>query len=127
MLLMGLDKGSTESKLFCCIFAYLSIEINNIKAGLYYIGKVLLNHFVCWWYLCVLSKCTWVAKLSTIDVFQYYAESHEILYNDSNTVSMMFKAKSAKSTVIPLLPLGGQIVKSVDHNKYLGLYWIPRS
>ena len=32
---------------------------------------------------------------------------------------MMFKAKSAKSTVIPLLTLGGQNIKSVNQYKYL--------
>jgi len=34
---------------------------------------------------------------------------------------MTFKAKSAKSTVTPLLKLGGQNVKSVDQYKYLGI------
>jgi len=40
---------------------------------------------------------------------------------------MTFKAKSAKSTVTPLLTLGGHNVKSVDQYKYLGLYWILSS
>ena len=34
---------------------------------------------------------------------------------------MTFKAKSAKSTVTPLLTLGGQNVKSVNQYKYLGI------
>jgi len=34
---------------------------------------------------------------------------------------MMFKAKTAKSTVIPLLTVGVQKVKSVSHYKYLGI------
>jgi len=34
---------------------------------------------------------------------------------------MTFKAKSVKSTVTPLLTLGGQYVKSVDQYKYLGI------
>ena len=34
---------------------------------------------------------------------------------------MTFKAKSAKSTVIPLLKLSVQRVKSVSHYKYLGI------
>ena len=34
---------------------------------------------------------------------------------------MMFKAKCAKSTVTPLLTLGGQNVKSVTKNKHLFL------
>jgi len=34
---------------------------------------------------------------------------------------MTFKAKSAKSTVTPLLTLGGQYVKSVNQYKYLGI------
>jgi len=34
---------------------------------------------------------------------------------------MTFKAKSAKSTVTPLLKLGGQNVKSVNQYNYLGI------
>jgi len=41
------------------------------------------------------------------------------LFNCSKTVCMTFKAKTAKSTVIPLLTLGVQRVKSVPHYKYL--------
>jgi len=41
-------------------------------------------------------------------------------FNCSKTVCMMFKTKSAKSAVIPLLTLGGPSVKSVTHYKYLG-------
>ena len=46
--------------------------------------------------------------------------SHGIIFNCSETVCMTFKTKSAKSTVIPLLTLGGQSVKSVNC-KYLGV------
>jgi len=52
---------------------------------------------------------------SILDVYQAYAESHGIIFNCSKTVCMTFKTKSAKSTVIPLLTLGGQNVKSVNH------------
>jgi len=41
-----------------------------------------------------------------------------IIFNCSKTVCMMFKSKSTKSTIIPLLTLGGQSVKSVTHYKY---------
>jgi len=34
---------------------------------------------------------------------------------------MTFKAMSAKSTVTPLLTLGGQYAKSLNHYKYLGI------
>jgi len=34
---------------------------------------------------------------------------------------MTFRAKSAKSTVTPLLTLFGQNAKSADHYKYLGI------
>jgi len=34
---------------------------------------------------------------------------------------MTFNARSAKSTVTPLLTLGGQNVKSVNHHSYLGI------
>jgi len=73
---------------------------------------------VCWWYLCVLSKCMWVAKYTRF--VSFYAESHEIIFNCSKTASMSFKAKSEKSTA-PLLTLGAQRVKSVSSYKYLGI------
>jgi len=37
---------------------------------------------------------------------------------------MTFKAKTAKSTVIPLLTLGVQSVKSVSHCKYWGSFYL---
>jgi len=39
------------------------------------------------------------------------------LFNCNKTVCMTFKAKAPKSTVIPLLTLGVQRVKSVSHYK----------
>jgi len=41
------------------------------------------------------------------------------LHNCNKTVCMTFKAKTPKSTVIPLLTLGVQRVTSVSHYKYL--------
>ena len=76
---------------------------------------------VCWWYLCVLTKRTWVAKYTrcvsglcrvTWNYFQL-----------QKNYFMTFKAKSAKSTVIPLLKLGVQRVKSVSRYKDLGIVW----
>jgi len=58
---------------------------------------------------------------SILDVCQAYAESHEIIFNCSKTVCMTFKAKTAKSTVIPLLTLGVPRVKYVSHYKDLGI------
>jgi len=70
--------------------------------------------------ICVFCPC--VRSLQRIlDVCQAYAESHGIIFNCNKTVCMTFKAKSAKSTVTPLLKLGGQYVKSVDQYKYLGI------
>ena len=39
----------------------------------------------------------------------------------SVTYCVCFKAKSARSTVTPVLKLGGQYVNSVDQYKYLGI------
>jgi len=64
----------------------------------------------------------WLQRI--LDVCQAYAESHGIIFNCNKTVCMMFKAKSAKSTLTPLLSLGGQYVKSVNQYKYRGFYWI---
>jgi len=44
---------------------------------------------------------------------------HGIIFYCNKTVCMTFRAKSAKSTVIPLLQLGGQSIKSVTQYKYL--------
>jgi len=66
--------------------------------------------------------CSHVRGLQSIlDACQAYAETHGIIFNCSKTVCVTFKAKRAKSTVIPLLTLGGQSVKSVTHYKYLGI------
>jgi len=57
-----------------------------------------------------------------LDVCQAYAESHGIIFSCNKTVFTTFKAKSAKSTVTPLLILtlvDGQNVKSVNQYKYL--------
>jgi len=66
--------------------------------------------------------CPSVCGLQNIlGVRQAYAESRGIIFNCNKTVRMTFKAKSAKSTVIPLLTLDGQNVKSVKSYKYLGI------
>ena len=57
---------------------------------------------------------------SILDVCQAYAGSHEIIFNCSETVCMMFKAKAAKSAVIPSLALGVLTVKSISHYKIFG-------
>jgi len=54
-----------------------------------------------------------------LDVCQSDAGLHEIIFNCSKTVCMMFKANSAKSTAIPLLTLGVLKVRSVSCHKYL--------
>jgi len=58
---------------------------------------------------------------SILYVCQAYAGSHEIIFNCSETAYMMFKAKTAKSTVIPLLTLDVLTLKYVSHYKYLGI------
>jgi len=61
----------------------------------------------------------WLQQI--LDVCQAYAEWHGIIFNCNKAVSMTFKAKSAKSTVTPVLKLGGQYLKSVDQYIYLGI------
>ena len=58
---------------------------------------------------------------SILDVCQAVAGLHEIIFNCSETVCVMFKAKSAKSTAIQLPTLGVLKVKSVSCYKYLGI------
>ena len=82
--------------------------------------EILLNDLMFADDICVF--CPSVRGLQSIlDVCQAYAESHEIIFNCRKTACMTFKAKSAKSTVIPLLKLGVQRVKSVSHCKDLGI------
>jgi len=70
--------------------------------------------------ICVFcSSVHWLQRI--LDVHQAYAESHGIIFYCYKTVCMIFKAKSAKSTVTPLLTLGGQNVKSVNQYRYLGI------
>jgi len=105
--------------LFAVYFEDLSNELNNIKAGCY-IGEVLLNHLMFADDICVFCPTVrWLQR--RLYVCQAHAESHGIIFNCNKTVCMMFKAKSAKCTVTPLLKSGGQHVKSVDHCKYLGI------
>jgi len=97
----------------------LSNELNNIKAGCY-VGEVLLNHLMFADDICVFCPSVrWLQRI--LDLCQAYAESHGIVFSCNKTVCMTFKAKSAKSTVTPLLTLGGQNVKSVNQYKYLGI------
>jgi len=84
------------------------------------IGKALLNHLmfaddICMFY----PSVRWLQR--TLDVCQAYVESHGIISNCNKIVCITFKAKSPKSTVTPLLTLGGQNVKSVIQYKYLGI------
>jgi len=114
---MGLEMGVLSPYLCAVYLDDLSTELNNIKAGCY-IGEVLLNHLIYADDICVFFPS--VRGLhSILDVCQAYAESHEIIFNCSKIVCMKFKAKSAKSTVTPLLTLGGQNVKCVNQYKYL--------
>jgi len=86
------------------------------QAG-YYIGEI-LNQWTFVGEVCVF--CPSVRGLQSIlDVCQADAGLHEIIFNCSKTVCMMFRAKSAKSTAIPLLTLGVLKVKSVSCYKYL--------
>jgi len=97
----------------------LSKELNNIKAG-GFIGEVLLNHSMFSDDIRMFSPSVrWLQRI--LDVCQAYAESHGIIFNCNKTVCGTFKAKSAKSTAMPLLKLGGQYVKSVDQYKHLGI------
>jgi len=64
---------------------------------------------------------------SMLDVSQVYAESHGIIFSCSKTVCITLKDKSAKSTVTPLLTVGGQNVQSVTTTNIWGLYWILSS
>ena len=116
----GVRQGGVLSPyLFAVYLDGLSNELNNIKTGCY-IGEALLNHLMFADDICVFCPSVrWLQKI--LDVCQAYAESHGIIFNCNKTVCMTFKAKSAKSTVTPLLKLGGQYVKSVDQYKYLGI------
>ena len=116
----GVRQGGVLSPyLFAIYLDDLSNEFNRIKAGCY-IGVVLLNHLMYADDLCVFCPSVrWLQRI--VDVCQAYAKSHGIIFNCNKTVCMTFKAKSAKSTVTPLLKVGGQNVKSVDQYKYLGI------
>ena len=71
----------------------LSLEPSNIEAR-YYIGEILLNHLTFINDICVF--CPSVCGLQRIlDVCPADAGLHEIIFNCSKTVCMMFKAKSA--------------------------------
>ena len=115
--------GVLRPYLFAVYLDDLSLEPSNIKAG-YYIGEILLIHLTFVDDICVF--CPSVRGLQSIlDVCQADAGLHE-LFNCSKTVCMMFKAKSAKSTAIPLLTLRLLKVKYVScyncSRKYLNIW-----
>jgi len=116
----GVRQGRVLSPyLFAVYLDELSNELNNIKTGCY-IGEVLLNHLMFADDICMFCPSVrWLQRI--LDVCQAYAESHGIIFNCNKTVCMTLKAKSAKSTVTPLLALGGQYVKYVNQYKYLGI------
>jgi len=112
----GVRQGGVLSPyLFAVYLDDLSNELNNIKAECY-IGEVLFNHLMFADDIYVLLLCPSVRWLQRIlDVCQAYAESHGIIFNCNKTIWMTFnKAKSARSTAIPVLKLGGHYVNSVD-------------
>jgi len=97
----------------------LSLELSNIKAGCY-IREILLNHLTFVDDICVFCpNVRWLQSI--LEVRQADAGLHEIIFNCSNTVCMMLKAKRAKSTAIPLLTLGVLKVKSVSRYNYSGI------
>jgi len=101
--------GALSLYLFAVYLNHLSLELHNIKAGCY-IGQVLLNHLMFADDICVFCPSVhWLQSM--LDVCQAYAESYGMIFNCSKTICMTFKTKSAISTVIPLLTLGGQNVK----------------
>jgi len=112
--------GALSPYLFAVYLNDLSTELNKNKTGCC-VGEVLLNHLMFAYDIWVF--CPSVRGLhSILDVCQAYAELHGITFNYSKTVCMTFKAKSgAKTAVTPLLTLGGQNVRSVNHCKYLGI------
>jgi len=92
----GVRPGGVLLPEFFAVYLHdLSLEPSNIKAG-YYVGEILLNHLTFVDDICVF--CPSVRGLQRIpDVHQTDAGLHEIIFNCSKTVCMMFKAKSAKA------------------------------
>jgi len=83
-----------------------------------FIGEVLLNHLIlliafdCIVQVYVAAKYTrCVSGLCRIELFS-------IVFNFNKTVYMTLKAESAKSSVTPLLTVGGENVKYVNQYKY---------
>ena len=136
---MVLYKGAMESILVGCRLYLdgLCLELNNIKAECD-ICEVLLHHLMSADDICLFDlkpggkryETTWVAKRTAFVCFVHvyckvclmgvrFKQNRIKLFNCRKAVCMMFKAKTAKGTVILLLTLGLQRVKSVSHYKYL--------
>ena len=61
MWLMELDKGEYWVHA-CCIFRWFIHWTKQHQSRVLYWWRLVKSFDVCWWYLCVLSKCTRVAK-----------------------------------------------------------------
>jgi len=92
--------GSIESILVFCIFRWFISWTYQRQSWVLYWWSPVEPLDVCWLF------CPSVRELQSIlDVCQASTKSHGIIFNCSNTVCMAFKAKTVKSTVIPLLTL----------------------
>ena len=111
---MGLGKGSIESILVCVYVDDLSIAQNNIKAGCY--GEV---HLMIADDICVLSKCTRVAKY--IWCVSGLCRIALELFPTALQLFVRSLRLRAQTAVTPLLGLDGQNVKPVNYHKYLAI------
>jgi len=93
-------------------------------------GVILVKSYWITWCLLMIFDCSVQVYESIPDVCQAMYTwcvsglcrvTHGNIFNCNKTVCMTLKAKSAKSTVTPLLTLGVKNVKSLSHYKYLGI------
>ena len=71
---------------------------------------------------CVLLAPSPNSLQKLLNLCQEYADSNELVYNESKTKSMVFKPAGMSDLYVPKFYLKGSVLSCVDKQKYLGVY-----
>ena len=115
----GVKQGGILSPLlFNCYMDGLSTLLSNCKSGCF-IHNIAMNHFMYADDICLVAPSP-KGLQNMLNICEEYAHSHDIIYNERKSVSMLIQSKKVKFVKMPNLLLNGQSLKFVDSYRYLG-------